>query len=886
MFEWLTALKLRLMTLARRRQLERDLDDEMSFHQEMRNADESQGISRRFGNVTLLKEECREQWTFTGVESVLSDVRYATRRIRKAPVFSMIAILVIALGIGANTAIFSLLDAVMLKSLPVNEPQNLAQIRLGVRREVFSHPIWEYIRGHQEVFDETLAYSTPQFNLASGGEQRFVNGLYVSGNYFSMLGVKAMLGRTLMPSDDMQGGATDVGAVISYGFWQKYYGGSRDVVGKKIAVDGHAFTIVGVTPAGFFGLRVGSSFDLALPLIAAPIVTRQADLLEQRGSSWLRVMGRLRTGMPIEKAEAGIQTMQAAIREATLPAGMSADAAKAYLRDPFTLIPGATGSSSLRQTYADALFVLMGVVGLVLLVACANIASLLLARASARTREIAVRISIGASRLRLIRQLLIESFVLGFCGAALGLGFATWASRLLLRALSTETSPVFLDLALDWRILGFTFSAALLTSLLFGIVPAVRATHRSPADTLRQMAGSAGTSQGRIGAGRWLVSLQAGLSLVLIFGAVLFLRSYRMLVTTDPGFNTARVTLFNVDFRGVIAAKGRGALSLSLFDQVADALRAIPGVQSVAYSATVPVGDTSMDSRVQVDGYQPRSDRDGTAFTNQIGEGYFTTLGTAVLDGRDFDRRDREQGRRTVIVNEAFAKKFFSGRNPIGQTFGVRMPNDMQIVGVVTDAKYNNMRETVPPTFYRPITSALGPMLVFSVKTSRSPATLSPSLTAAIGSIDKRISFNVRSFQSQVDDSLIQERLIAILSAFFGTLALVIAAIGLAGLVSYSVTRRRAEIGIRAALGASPSSLVRLVMSDVVAITIGGLVVGGILCFAGGRLVATMLYRITPNDPLTLVVAASTLTIAAILAGYIPARRAARIDPMQCLRSE
>jgi putative ABC transport system permease protein len=883
MVEWLTSLTLRLKTLVRRRQLEADLDDELAFHKAMRDADATGATSRPFGNVTGLKERCREQWTFPTIESILGDVRYAVRRIGKGPAFSITAILVMGLGIGANTAIFSLLDAVTLKSLPVAEPDRLIQVRMGERREVFSNPIWEYIRDHQQVFDAMLAYSSTTFDLASGGgEKRYVTGLFVSGTYFKTLGVRVVLGRTIVPDDDQRGAAGTV-AVINYGFWQNHFGGTPDVIGKAIALDGHVFTIVGVTEPSFFGVRVAESFDLALPLSAKPVISGQADYLDRRSDSWLRLMGHLKPGISIETAGAAVRALQPAIREATMPPSVRADFAQTYLRDPFRLLPGANGSSSLRDRYSQALFVLMAVAGLVLLVACTNVASLLLARTAARSREIAVRVSIGASRMRLIRQLLVESILVGLSGAALGLGFASWASRLLARTLSTDSSKVFLDLTLDWRIFGFALGTGFLTSLLFGVVPALCVTRRTPAETLREMASAA---HNRVGAGRWLVSLQAGLSLVLIFGAVLFLRSYWVLLTLDPGFKTPQVLLIETDFRRAVGANGESPLSTSLYDQVAEALRVIPGVQSVAYSATTPIGDTSMDNRIEVDGYQPQSERDALAFTNQVSAGYFATIGTALLAGRDFDSGDKQPATEAVIVNEAFAKKFLAGRDPIGQRFKTGAPRDSQIVGVVQDAKYNTLREAFPPTFYRPINRALGPLMVFSVKTAGPPASVAPAVAAAIATIDKNISFASRVFQAQIEDSLVQERLIALLSAFFGVLALVIAATGLAGLVSYSVSGRRAEIGIRAALGASPGSLVRLVMRDVFAITAGGLVVGGLLSYASGRLIASMLYQVTPGDPITLVIATGTLTLAAALAGYVPARRAARIDPMQCLRSD
>ena len=885
MVEWLSALILRLRMLVRRRQLEADLEDEFAFHEAMRGVrSTAEGTPRPFGNITGLKERCREQWTFPTIESIIGDLRYAVRRIGKAPAFSIVAVLVMGLGIGANTAIFSLLEALTLKPLPVAEPDRLVQVRMGERREVFSNPVWEHVRDHQQVFDGMLAYaSTQSFDMGLGvGEKRYATGIFVSGTYFKTLGVRALLGRTITSDDDQRGAAGTV-AVINYWFWQNYFGGATGVIGKPIVLDGHVFTVVGVTEPSFFGVRVGESFDLALPVSAKPVISGQADYLDRRSDSWLRLMGRLKPGVSIERAEAAVRALQPATREATMPPGVRVDFAKTYLRDPFKLLPGAKGSSSLRSRYSHALWVLMAVAGLVLLVACTHVASLSLARTAARSREIALRVSIGASRMRLVRQFLIESVVVGLSGATLGLGFASWASRVLARTLSTESRKVFLDLSLDWRILGFALAAGFVTSLLFGVVPALFATRRAPAETLRAMVN---TAHRRVGSGRWLVSLQAGLSLVLVFSAVLFLRSYWMLLTLNPGFNTAQVLLIETDFRRAVGSQGRSPVTAALYDQLAEALRAIPGVRSVGYSATTPLGDTSMDNRIEVDGYRPRTEGDALAFTNQISSGYFTTLGTALLAGRDFDSRDKQLATGAVIVNEAFSKKFFPGRDAIGQRFKTAAPGYLQIVGIVQDAKYNTLRETSPPTFYRPINRGLGPVMVFSVKTAGHWASTTRAVATVIANIDKNISFTSRVFQAQLDDSLVQERLIALLSAFFGVLALAIAAVGLGGLVSYSVSCRRAEIGIRAALGAAPGSLIRLVMWDVFAITVGGLIVGGMLSFASGRLIGSMLYQITPGDPITFVIATGTLTLAAALAGYGPARSAARIDPMQCLRSD
>jgi len=821
-------------------------------------------------------------------DSVLLDLRYALRALRQSPAFAAVAILSLALGIGANTAIFSLLNSVLLKTLPVREPERLVKLSIGERNDSLTNPIWEAIRDHQQALDGMLAWGSTRLNLAQGGETRFAQGVFASGSYFQVLGVPALVGRTFTPEDDRRGcGADGPLVVLSYGFWQSRYGGAADAVGQRILLDGHPYTIIGVTPPSFFGLEVGRSFDLIMPLCTEPVLRGAESSLDQRSYWWLGLVGRLKDGSAISQAQASLRSLQPAVREATLPGDWPQEYLDSYLKDPFTLSPAGTGISSLRSRYQQALYVLMAVAALVLLIACANIANLQLARAAARERETALRVSLGASRLRVIRQLLIESVLLGAAGAAAGLAVAQWASRLLVYQLSTGTARVFLDLSPDLRVLAFAACAGILTGILFGILPALRAAGRPANDALRER--SSISAEGRVGAGRWLVAAQVGLSLILLIGATLFIRSYFILATLDPGFDRSRVMIVTADMRRTNSAADS---LLPQFEQLLEAVRTIPGIRSAALSVVTPISGSTWGSSVQVDGYQPKTDRDSIVHFNFVSPDFFDTYGTALMAGRDFDNRDHALSPRVAVVNQAMAQKFYAGRNPLGMTFRTRMGGkDYQsigIVGVVRDAKYRTLREEAPPTAYAPISQVgrVRTSAFLSVKAARRASDLKPSIVETIGRIHPEIALTFRTLEEQVRDSLVQERLMGTLSALFGLLALVVAAVGLAGLVSYSVTRRRAEMGIRAALGATPGSLVRLILREVAWMTSIGLVFGIAASLAAGRFVSALLYGLEPTDPDTLAAAALILALVAAVAGYIPARRAARIDPMLCLRAE
>lgn len=822
-------------------------------------------------------------------DSLWQDVRYAFRTFKSAPAFAAVAILSLGLGIGANTAIFSLLNAVLLKTLPVRQPDQLVRLNQGDSLMSWTNPIWEQIRDHQKALDGVLAYGTTRLNLAEGGETRFVQGILASGGFFEVLGVPAYIGRTFAAADDRRGCASAAPAVLSYGFWQSHFAGAASALGQTIRLDGHPFTIAGVTPPSFFGLDVGRSFDVALPLCAEATFLGIESALDKRSYWWLTILGRLRPGSSIAQAQASLRSLQPAVREATLPPDIPPEYQARYLKDPFTLQASSTGTSMFRS-YRQALYVLMAVVAIVLLVACANIANLMLARVVARAREIAVRSSLGASRRRLVRQLLVESMLLGFMGAAAGILIAQWSSRLLVYQLSTGTSRVFLDLALDRNVLGFTAAVGILTGILFGILPAFRATTGRPGETLRESQRGAAAGH-RAGAERWLVSIQVALSLMLVFGAVLFVRSYSALTSLDPGFDRSNAWIVTADLR---RASSTAEERLPLYNRINEAVREIPGVRSAAFSVVTPISNTTWQLPIQVDGYKPQTERDSGVYYNFVSPEYFRTLETPLIAGRDFNDRDTATSTKVAIINETMARKFYAGRNPIGLTYRTRWQNEawmpIEIVGLVRDAKYRSLRVAAPATAYCPITQltlgGLGLSGSFSVKAVGDLASLRSSIVQRVSEINRDIALTFRTFESQVSDSLVQERLMATLSALFGVLALSVAAVGLAGLVSYSVVRRRAEIGIRAALGATRGSLVRLVLRDLVLLIFIGFAAGMAGSLAAGRLISALLFGLTTTDAGALATAAAILGLVSVLAGYIPARRAARIDPMDCLRAE
>jgi putative ABC transport system permease protein len=905
--------------LFHRKRAEQGLDDELQAFIDMSAAEKVRdGLppahARRLailelGGVEQAKERVRTYRHGGRLDELGRDVRYAFRLFVRNPAFTVIIVLTLALGIGANTAIFSIIDSLLLRALPVKEPGRLA-IVTSTGQSSWTYPIWEEIQEQADIFDGAFAWSTynSRFNLTPGGEAQFVNGMWASASMFSTLGVAPVLGRTFTPADDLRGGGPNgPAAVISYGFWQRHFGGAPDVIGRTLSLERVPFTIIGVTPADFFGLDVGRAFDVAIPFGVEPLVRGLAESrLDGRTSWWIWVMVRLKPGQTVEHGTTVFRGLQAQIREATLPAGQTATELEDYLKEPFTLAQAATGRSSLRSQYQRPLTVMMVVVALVLLIACANIANLLLARATARGHEWSVRLALGASRGRLARQLLTESLLSAVMGAAAGLLVADWGSHLLLRQLSSES--VSLELVFDWRVLAFTAAITGVTALVFGVAPALRATRGAPIDALKDHGrGNAGT--GRLSVGNSLVVTQVVLSLVLVVAAGLFLRTFSSLASVSLGFESDRVLLIEINAqRTQIPLEAR----VATFEQVRQRVLAVPGVVSAGVSVIAPVSGAVWSRRVEVSGSTiVRSERstgpegfgrtdaripedEPLAVFNAIGPGWLSTYGTALLAGRDIVERDGRTAPRVALVNQAFARKFLSGASPIGQTvrtLRLNAPAARNIVGLVADAVYRDVRDPVLPTVYVPLaqydgdaTPVAPPEVTLSVRTtSPSPATLTRSVSAAIAGINPNLALTFRPLADQVNDTLIQEHLLAMLSASFGVLALLMAAVGLYGVTSYAVSLRRTEIGIRMALGATRGAVLRLVLGRVSTLVAIGIAVGLAVSVWASRFVTTLLHGIEPSDPVTLASSAAALALVGVAAGWLPAYRASRLEPTKVL---
>jgi len=838
---------------------------------------------------TLIRDRADREWRELRARhspiGYAHDVRLAVRQLRASPLVSAVAILSLALGIGANTAIFSIVNSLLLRPLPVRQPQQLVTLTQGG----WTNPIWEQIRDRTGLFDSSFAWSATRFNLASAGEAEFVNGIWASGSLFETLGVGAILGRTLTTSDDRRGGGPDGPvAVISYDFWQGRFGGAADVVGRTLTIERVPFTVVGVTPPDFFGPEVGRTFEIAVPLGDEPILRGRESRLDQRSTWWLSIMARLRSDQSIDAANAALRAAQPAIRDATAP-GFNG-----YITEPFTLAPAATGDSQLRRRYQRPLIVVLAIVALVLTIACANIANLLLARATARHHEFSVRRALGASRWRLARQLIAESAVLSAAGAVAGVAIARWGSQFLVQQISTRTDRVFLDLSLDARVLVFTVGVTIATTLLFGVFPALRVAASEPMDAIKEHGRSRATRRGGLSGS--LVVAQVALSLVLVVAATLFVRTFTSLVNLDLGFDRDRVLVVNVNAER--APIDRVAGRLPLFERVLERVRALPGVVEAGLSTIAPVSGRWTNTEVDVSKTPRLEGRQALTFRNAITPRWFATLGMHLVAGRTFTDADRKGAPEVVIVNEAFVRRFLSGQDPIGRTVQRRVmfnrnrpnaspPPSQEIVGVMADAVYRNLREPIPPTMFEPLEQreeSLAGEISLILRTSGSPMAEARSVVAAIRDVDVDLATTVRPLADFVDANVVQERIVAMLAGFFGGLALLLAGLGLFGLTSYTVERRRPEIGIRMALGAAPSGVVGLVLSGTTGLVVTGIIVGGTLSLWASQFIGALLYQIEARDPVTLVGAAATLAAIAAIAAALPAYRASHIDPATVLR--
>jgi len=830
------------------------------------------------------------------MHSLWQDLRYGVRVLLKSPGFTAVAVLSLALGIGANTAIFQLLDAVRLKTLPLNAPQELAEVRItdmtnarGNFNSAYSavtNPIWEEIRDQQRVFTGIGAWGSVGFNLSQGGEVRTARGLYVSGDFFSVLRVSPARGRLFTAGDDVRGCANP-GVVISDSFWQREYGADQNVVGRKVSLSNQPFEIIGVTPASFFGLEVGRSFDVALPVCAEAIISGKNSRLDSGTDWWLMVTGRLKPGVTLDQATASLRTISPNLFQSTLPANYPQVSIPAYLNFKLEAAPAAAGYSMLREDYSRPLWLLLAIAATVLLIACANLANLLLARASAREREMAVRQAVGASRLRLIRQLLVESLLLAVVGAAFGAFLAQTLSRFMVAFLSTQGNTLFLALGVDWRVLSFTAGIAAVTCILFGLTPAIRATKLAPAAVMKATGRGLTAGRERFSLRRGLVVVQVALSVVLVASALLFSRSLNKIQSVEAGFQPDRILLTGVGYSSLNLPNER---RLPFRRDLLDRIKAIPGVEAATDSNIVPLSGNANGNDVWLN-----SEAEGKMNTmfSRVGPNYFATLLTPVLAGREFTAEDTANTPKVAIVNETFARRLLNGGNPIGRRFWVEStPRDpetqYEIIGLVKDTKYSDLREDFGPIAF--LSSAQDPRPSqsgqFLIRSRLPQAELTNAVRTVVGGVNPAINISFQGFRTMIDESLVRERLMATLSGFFGLLALLLASIGLYGILSYGVASRTNEFGIRMALGANARHVLSLVMREAIILVLVGLVVGVPFVFWATRFASTMLFGLKPTDPVSVIAAAVAMFVVALLAAYLPARRATKVDPLEALRYE
>ncbi len=845
----------------------------------------------------------------------IKDIQYSLRMMRKTPGFTAVAVLSLALGIGANTAIFSLIDNLMLRMLPISDPQQLVLLSdpgtsgasIGIQtgdRNLYTYAEYQALRDHNTVLSGLIAVQAfpekDDISIGGGaGSKEPASIKMVTGNFFSVLGVKPAIGRFFAADEDRVTGGSPV-AVISYDYWKRRFNRSNEILKQTFSLYRTSFNIVGVAPPGFFGDAVGEAPDIWLPVTMQPFVIPGREMLVQKPGvvekvMWLRLAGRLRPGVSAAQAKAGLNVDFRRFLEAEAGGSAMSQETKRNIADTrIEVYSGARGNSSLRAQFREPLVVLMTLVGLVLLIACANVANLLLARSTARQREIAVRLALGAGRGRLVRQLMTESIVLSLSGGVAGVIFAFWAARLLLVMASKTDNTIPLDIAPDFRLLGFAFAISVLTGLIFGVFPALRVTRTDVNPVLKDntrgvVAGTAGRSP-RFSVGKSLVAVQVGLSLLMLVGAGLFARSLSNLTSVRLGYEPEHLLMVPLDPTAAGYAYPR---NLRLFEQILDRVHEIPGVRSASLSQNGLFSGSESGDRISVEGYTSSNPRDLSARFDQVGPEYFKTVGIPILLGREFGPQDSGSAPRVCVINETMAKFYFGKTNPIGKHIRDEFPDTrvtFEIVGVVADAKYLKVREEPLRRFYMPFFNPLGGDTSFAnimVRTNADPSSVVSAIRREILNVDSALAPETgRTVAQRVDESLVQDRLIARLSAVFGLLALVLAAIGLYGVLSYSVARRTAEIGIRMALGAARKNVLQLVLRESMIMVIAGVVIGVPVAMASARLVESRLFGLKPIDPVTITVACVVLLSVALVAAIIPALRASRIDPIRALRYE
>ncbi|HEY3439139.1 MAG TPA: ABC transporter permease [Paludibaculum sp.] len=899
MSELWTNLRLRWRALWKRRQLEQDLADEIAFHVAMR-----EGDTRNFGNPARVKEDLRDMWTFQGVETFWQDVRYAARMLWRSPLFTLVAVGSLAIGIGANTAIFSLVNAVMLKSLPVPDPQDLRLVlwtgnprvpmkgrsgystkMRGIRVDSsVSYPLYELLAGRMKDQYDLMGFARGQVTVLAGGESHYASALFTSGNMSTVLGVTPQAGR-LLSRDDDRVGAPPV-ALVTHAYWERRFGLDPNVVGRDVTMNGQRVTVVGVLPRGFTGLDPGYGNDFVLAISQIPAFGPKFYEMPNAERWWVQMLARLRPGVSPESARSALEALMTQIDQSYPD---KRERGKAPWKP--VVEEGAGGIPLMRMQAETPMLVLGAVVGLVLLIACANIANLLLARGAARRREVAVRLSIGAGRWRLIRQFLTESLMLASAGAVLGLFLAAPLARACL-SLSAGNEPLPITPTVDGRALLFTAVATVLTAMLFGLAPALRATRVDLTPALKDGGNGARGLGGHTRLSRALVMSQVALCVMLLTGAGLFMRTLSNLTNLNPGFNPRQLLIFSVDASrsGYEEARLTG-----LYERIRLKLGEIPGVQAVTLSSTALISNSMSNSSVYLPGEKYVAGKERGAYQMHVGSNFLSVMGIRLLEGRDISERDTPTSPRTAVVNEAFVKEFFGGRSAIGKQFTTATPGKdkpeppIEIVGVCGNAKYDNLKREAPATFYVPFLQDPTRMreATFEVRSAMPVGSLAGAVRAVVAGIDRNVPVaDLRSQEEQIRLSLGMERMFASLVGGFGVTAALLAAIGLYGLLAYAVARRKAEIAIRLALGAGQFGVQWMVVRDSLIMAIAGLAVGVPAAFALSGLVKKLLYGVEPADPLNFVAAGAAMLAVAGAAAWLPARSAAKVDPAKTLRCE
>lgn len=836
------------------------------------------------------------------METLVQDIRYGLRALAKNPVFTVVAVLTLGLGIGANTAIFTLINAVLLKTLPVSDPQSLVVVgdpSLAHNRsqgtpttDIFSYPLYRDLRDGNNVFSGMTASGEEHritVETANAGvvtDDALVN--LVSGNYFSVLGVAPFRGRMLVPQDDTAKSSNPV-AVVSYEFWMRKLAEDPGIVGQTIRLNKYPYTVVGIAAPGFFGDTVGDKQDFWVPISMQPQMMPGRPWLDNTQASWLRVIARLEPGVSLSQAEANMNLLFQQWVQGPEGRKLDPNDQVALKNTKVSVVAGGRGLSTLREEFFHPLILLMGIVGLVLLIACVNVANLMLARAASRQREVAVRLAIGATRSRLIRQLLTESLILAFAGGVAGLAMARWGTDALLKlAIGARGSEAFSS-ATDWRVLAFTACACLLTGLLFGMVPALRAAKVAVAPTLKESTTAQPTS-GRFPIGKLLVVSQVAVCLLVLFAAGLLVRSLKNLKDLNLGYSRDHILMALAD---PVSAGYKEARIIDYERDMSAQLSALPGVRSVTASENGLFSGTESADQLKIEGYTPARDRDKIVYWDQVGNNYFHALGIPLLAGREFGPQDTPTSLRVAVINETMAKFYFGNSNPIGHKIWIddekQKDKPMEIVGVAGDVRDHSLRGPLQRRFYIPTAQAMDKLYAvnFEIQTAGKPEEMIEPVRKTFAAVDANVPVTrLRTLNELVNSSISRDILVARLSTFFGVLALLLACIGLYGVMSYTVSRRTREIGVRMALGAHKAQVLRMVLQEAMKLVAIGIIVGIPAAFLLTRVFSSMLFGLSSSDPVSMLIVVAVLGGVACIAGLIPARRATKVDPLVALRYE